>query len=72
LVQVGLGKKQDPISKTTRVKRAGCVVQVVRVSAFQLKDLSSNPSTNKKKIFFKWKKETRKKRGGKVREERET
>jgi hypothetical protein len=64
LVQVGLGKKQDPISKTTRVKRAGCVVQVVRVSAFQLKDLSSNPSTNKKIFFLNGRKKQERKEEG--------
>jgi hypothetical protein len=46
----GLRKKQDPISKTTRAKRAGHVAQVVKCLLLKHKGLSSNPHTTKKKV----------------------
>jgi hypothetical protein len=44
-----LGKKQDPISKITRAKRAGGVVQAVEYLPNKHKALTSNPNTVKKK-----------------------
>jgi hypothetical protein len=46
--QVGLNKKQDPISKVTRVKRAGGMAQAVEPLPHKCKTLSSNPSIAKK------------------------
>jgi hypothetical protein len=48
MVQVDLGKKQEPISKTMRAKRAGGTVQVVEHPPSKQEALSSNPSTTKK------------------------
>jgi hypothetical protein len=44
IVQAGLGKKQDSISKITRAKRAGCVAQVVEQS------LDFKPQYHQKKV----------------------
>jgi dihydroxyacid dehydratase/phosphogluconate dehydratase len=49
VVQAGLGKKLDPMSKITRVKRAGGVTQVIEYLPSKNKILSSNPSTTQKK-----------------------
>jgi hypothetical protein len=46
------GQKQDPISKITRVKRAGGVVQVVEYLPSKHKALNSYPSNTKKKKKF--------------------
>jgi hypothetical protein len=43
------GKKQDPISKITRAKRAGAVAQVVECLPCNCEGLSSNLSDKKKK-----------------------
>jgi hypothetical protein len=43
--QAGLGKKRDPISKITTVKRAEGVTQVVECLVSNCKALSLNPST---------------------------
>jgi hypothetical protein len=48
-VQSGPGKKPDPISKITRVKRAGSVTQEVACLSNKHEALSSNLSTAKKK-----------------------
>jgi hypothetical protein len=47
-IQVSPGRKPDPISKTTRAKRAGGLVQVEECLSFAL---SSNPNTTKKMIL---------------------
>jgi hypothetical protein len=47
MVQAGLGKKQHPISKTTRAKRGGGVAQVIECLPTKCKALSSNPRTAK-------------------------
>jgi hypothetical protein len=44
-VQAGLNKKQDPMSKITRVKKAGGMVQTVMGLSNKRKALSSNTST---------------------------
>jgi hypothetical protein len=41
-------KKQDPISKIIRAKRAGAVTQVVECLPSKCKVLNSNPNTGKK------------------------
>jgi hypothetical protein len=45
MVQVGLDKKQDLISKITRAKWAGSMVQVVDCLRSNCEALSSNPHT---------------------------
>jgi hypothetical protein len=45
--QASLGKKQDPISKITRAKSAGGVVQAVEGLPSKHKALHLNPSTAK-------------------------
>jgi hypothetical protein len=47
-VLVGLGKKQDLISKITRTKRTGNVTQAIENMTTNCKALSSSPSTSKK------------------------
>jgi hypothetical protein len=50
-----LGKKQDPLSKITRSKRAGGAAQAVESLPSKYKALNLNPSTAKKfflKVFF--------------------
>jgi uncharacterized protein (DUF4213/DUF364 family) len=49
VVQASLGKKQDPISKITRVKRVGGMAQAVQHLSSKFKVLSSNFSNTKKK-----------------------
>jgi hypothetical protein len=49
VVQVGWSRKQDPISKINRAKRAGGMVQVVEHLPRKLKVLSSKSRTTKKK-----------------------
>jgi hypothetical protein len=44
-IQVGPGKRQDPISKITRAKRAGVVAQEVEYLFSKCKVLSLNPRT---------------------------
>jgi hypothetical protein len=46
VTQAGLGKKQDPISKITRAKRAGGVAQAVECLTHKHEALSPNPSTH--------------------------
>jgi hypothetical protein len=46
LVQVDLGTKQHPISKITRIKRAGGIAQAVELLLSKLKALI-NPNTTK-------------------------
>jgi hypothetical protein len=41
--QADLGKKQDPISKTTRAKTVEGTAQVVRVPAYQVQSLEFKP-----------------------------
>jgi hypothetical protein len=48
-VQVGLGTKQDLLSKITRAKRAGGVANAVEPLLSKLKALSSNPVSPKSK-----------------------
>jgi hypothetical protein len=48
-VQARPGKKQVPISKITRVKRAGGIAQVVQCLPSQCETLSSNPNNIKNK-----------------------
>jgi hypothetical protein len=53
----GSQSRQELISKVTRVKRAGGVVQVVEWPLSKCKDLSSNPNTNpspKNGFFTQW------------------
>jgi hypothetical protein len=45
MVQNGLSKKQDPISKIIRTKRARGIAQVIEHLAHKLQALSSNPNT---------------------------
>jgi hypothetical protein len=49
VVQDGLGKSQDPISKATRAKRDRDVAQVAKHLPSRCKALSSNPRAAKKK-----------------------
>jgi hypothetical protein len=49
MVQASLGKKQDPISKITRAKRAGGMAQGVEHTSQKHEALSFKPSTAKKK-----------------------
>jgi hypothetical protein len=49
VVQAGLGKKQDPISKITRAKWARGIVQVVAYLPSKNEALSTNLSTKSKK-----------------------
>jgi hypothetical protein len=49
MVQVCPGKKQDPIPKTTRAKRAGRMAQMVECLPSKREALNSNPSTTKTK-----------------------
>jgi hypothetical protein len=51
VVQVALGKKQDPNSKITRAKRAGAVAREVELLPTNCKVLSSNPSATKKEYI---------------------
>jgi hypothetical protein len=51
MVQVSLGKKQDPISKITRAKKAGGVAQAVEHLPSKCKTLSSKPSIAKTFFF---------------------
>jgi hypothetical protein len=48
VVQASLGKKEAPISKTTRRKRIGSMVQARELLPSKCKALSSNTSTAKK------------------------
>jgi hypothetical protein len=48
-VQAGLSKKQDPISKITREKRAGGLAQMANCLPSKHKALNSNPNMTKKK-----------------------
>jgi hypothetical protein len=48
MVGDSLNKKQNPISKITRAKRAGGVFQAVQHVHGKFKALSSNPSAAKK------------------------
>jgi hypothetical protein len=57
-VQTSLSKKQDPISKIARVKRAGSMIRVIENLASKLKALSSNPSTAKKSVLTMGKKKS--------------
>jgi hypothetical protein len=50
-------KVQAPISKVTKIKRAGDITQVVEQLPSKHKALSSNPSTGKNKQIKKKKKE---------------
>jgi hypothetical protein len=45
IVQAGLGKKQDPLSKITRAKITAGVVQAVKHLPHKHQALSSNPSS---------------------------
>jgi hypothetical protein len=45
MVQDGLSKKQDPITKITRAERAGGMTEVEDGLLLKCKALSSNPST---------------------------
>jgi hypothetical protein len=58
MVQAGLGKKQDPVSKINRAKRAGRVAQMVEYLPNKCAALSSNSSTTtttkKKNLSFMW------------------
>jgi hypothetical protein len=47
-VQTGLGKKRDPISKITRARRVGGIIQVVEYLPTKYTALSSNSSTAEK------------------------
>jgi hypothetical protein len=47
VVQAGLGKKQDSISKITKAKRIGGMAQVVESLSSNCESLSSNYSTAK-------------------------
>jgi hypothetical protein len=49
IVQAGLGKKQDPISKITRAKRTEGLAQAVEHLTSKYEALSSNNYTAKKK-----------------------
>jgi hypothetical protein len=49
-VQAGLGKNEDPVSKITRAKKAGCMAHIVEHLPSKCKTLSSNHSTTKKKF----------------------
>jgi hypothetical protein len=53
VVQASLGKKGDPVSKITRVKRAGGMAKVVEYLSSKCEVLSSNPSTTKKTLLEK-------------------
>jgi predicted membrane channel-forming protein YqfA (hemolysin III family) len=52
LIQATLGKRQDPVSKITRVKRVWCMTQVVKHLLSKCKTLCSrlilHPPTTKK------------------------
>jgi hypothetical protein len=48
MVQADLGKKQDPVSKTTRTKMAGGVAQEVEWLLSKCKNLVSSKDKNKK------------------------
>jgi hypothetical protein len=48
-VQAGLSKKQDPISKITREKRAGGLAQMANCLPSKHKAPNSNPNMTKKK-----------------------
>jgi hypothetical protein len=47
MVQTILGKRQDPISNITRVKRTGGLAQVVQCLPRKHKALSQNPNTSR-------------------------
>jgi hypothetical protein len=49
VIQAQTGKKQDPISKIFKTKRAGGMVQVAECLPSKCEAVSSNPSTAKKK-----------------------
>jgi hypothetical protein len=51
MVQDSLSKKQDLISKITRVKKAGGMVQAVEHLTPKHEALSPNSRTTKKRIF---------------------
>jgi hypothetical protein len=52
MVHTGLGKKQNPVSKVTRAKRARGMTQEVKHLSSHCKALSSNPNTARKKKNF--------------------
>jgi hypothetical protein len=49
MAEIGLGKKQDSFSKTTRAKRAGSTDQAAECLPSKHEALSSNSHTSKKK-----------------------
>jgi hypothetical protein len=50
MLQAGMGKKQDLISKTTSARRAGSMVQVIEWMPSKSRVFSSNLRTSKKLI----------------------
>jgi hypothetical protein len=48
MVQDALNQKGDPISKITRVKRAGGLAQVIEYLPIKCEALNSTPSTTSK------------------------